>query len=934
MTALMGHDCPLVEPSMPSGRLSPAKHECPLLLAQPIPLAQPILGCTRPPECAHNFPSQGPIGGSYEPSELRTTMANPSSGNPSSPLSHGHLDRLRLHDSLNAGHRVTVIRAEGGAGKTTLISTWIGKTPCKEEILWLTVDPNRRSRLSFLHGLAQLLLDLELAPRDSAVARIAVEDKSGKDAVAVICDVLNTTSRSLLMVVDDLHLLAPNGCEDLASILEGSPALKLIALSRSSTILDTGEHALRLATHVMTSREMALTTSELDELSLTNGYQMSGAELAAVHKLTSGNLLASRIALSTLVQEASEFPAGGSRRGLPMDKVGLAVSENLRPAFASDTDYRRALALSLIPVVDITIAEQIFGGACSLSLLNNMTRQGFGTFSTTGSRTTFSFHCVARAVLSNWAEREIPADERARIILSSAMLMAEWGDPVTVVELFLDAEAYDEVFPFFIKEFSVLSTYRIDDLIRVLNLVPDAVVQAHPALAATLAITLSARESRPSRRVQQLASWVFARQPHAPGTATAVGEFLDLSAHLGTHRALRCYTESADLCAVLIQRLQQISSAELAEIGTRIYPVLVQVVLTDILDGRLDDALVHGEFLNGDRHVLRSLHATSLAAYSHALMGRIPAATTILKTLPEDLPHNWTRSVGAIGWNMTNALIAIEEGDPVGAQRSLLPLESSPSSFEHWAILAWVEGLIGLVEGDLPACYEEYDELVEASMGRRTSTWANVNFRAMHADLAHAAGDIARAGSLLKDAPRSTATALSTARLELTAGHSAAALDLALATRQMRHTLRQSAEMWLLAAVASRRLGTENQARQHVKRASRIMNRHQLRTPLAFVPHDEIADLLENCEITAHPQMGQPFKQHLTPSLTQREHLVLQHLSKNVTLASIAHELFVSQNTIKSQLRSIYRKLGVSGRDEAVAVAADLRLLGTTAGKG
>lgn len=54
--------------------------------------------------------------------------------------------------------------------------------------------------------------------------------------------------------------------------------------------------------------------------------------------------------------------------------------------------------------------------------------------------------------------------------------------------------------------------------------------------------------------------------------------------------------------------------------------------------------------------------------------------------------------------------------------------------------------------------------------------------------------------------------------------------------------------------------------------------------------------------------------------LTPRETLVLHHLADGVTLPELADKLRVSKNTIKSQLRSVYRKLGVSGREEAVRV--------------
>jgi LuxR family transcriptional regulator, transcriptional regulator of spore coat protein len=59
----------------------------------------------------------------------------------------------------------------------------------------------------------------------------------------------------------------------------------------------------------------------------------------------------------------------------------------------------------------------------------------------------------------------------------------------------------------------------------------------------------------------------------------------------------------------------------------------------------------------------------------------------------------------------------------------------------------------------------------------------------------------------------------------------------------------------------------------------------------------------------------------LGQSLTRRERVVLGELSEDVTLEEIAARLFVTRNTVKSQVRSVYRKIGVSTRAEAVAWA-------------
>jgi LuxR family transcriptional regulator, maltose regulon positive regulatory protein len=62
-------------------------------------------------------------------------------------------------------------------------------------------------------------------------------------------------------------------------------------------------------------------------------------------------------------------------------------------------------------------------------------------------------------------------------------------------------------------------------------------------------------------------------------------------------------------------------------------------------------------------------------------------------------------------------------------------------------------------------------------------------------------------------------------------------------------------------------------------------------------------------------------------ALTAAELRLLPPLSTHLSFPEIAAELFVSRNTIKTQVLSIYRKLGASSRNEAVGRARELGLL-------
>lgn len=66
--------------------------------------------------------------------------------------------------------------------------------------------------------------------------------------------------------------------------------------------------------------------------------------------------------------------------------------------------------------------------------------------------------------------------------------------------------------------------------------------------------------------------------------------------------------------------------------------------------------------------------------------------------------------------------------------------------------------------------------------------------------------------------------------------------------------------------------------------------------------------------------------------LTPAELRLLPLLSTHLSFREIGEQLFVSRNTIKTQAISVYRKLGVSSRSDAIARAVELGLVETTLG--
>lgn len=120
-----------------------------------------------------------------------------------------------------------------------------------------------------------------------------------------------------------------------------------------------------------------------------------------------------------------------------------------------------------------------------------------------------------------------------------------------------------------------------------------------------------------------------------------------------------------------------------------------------------------------------------------------------------------------------------------------------------------------------------------------------------------------------------------------------------------------------LLAEAEHALQDGAEARRHLNEAYRVYRHHPL-SPALGAELDRVAEML------ARGPTGSSLA--VTP-LTSAERRLLPHLATHLSIPQIATELHVSRNTVKTHCVSVYRKLGVASRAEAVAEARRLGLI-------
>ena len=251
------------------------------------------------------------------------------------------------------------------------------------------------------------------------------------------------------------------------------------------------------------------------------------------------------------------------------------------------------------------------------------------------------------------------------------------------------------------------------------------------------------------------------------------------------------------------------------------------------------------------------------------------------------------------------------------------------------------------------ALAEGHTEAVAQLVTQARSGWPVPGWLGQQLDLAQAqacvaAGDVAAALAAAEriDGASSVAAAVSQAQI------AAAADDPGRAERALEPVLaapggvpdRVRVQAWLVDAQLSYGRGQLARGHRSLAAALRLAGREQLRLPFvlergwlrAVLRRDpELAHQYQRLVAPARPAAAPPARLHLpgeptvlvVEPLTEREREVLRHVSGMLNTAEVASEMYISVNTVKTHLKSIYRKLAATHRGEAVRRARQLELI-------
>lgn len=310
------------------------------------------------------------------------------------------------------------------------------------------------------------------------------------------------------------------------------------------------------------------------------------------------------------------------------------------------------------------------------------------------------------------------------------------------------------------------------------------------------------------------------------------------------------------------------------------------------------------------------------SALVQAFCGNLPAARSLLERA-DDIPKTSSWIEAQIDAHRDLAAVLVETESPEWALEKLQMINLHDIG-EMWPFYISTAFRLGRALRQYDELEHQMDMFDDMPLSKQDGEGFSGSIIPLKkATIAMRSGRVTEAQQLIDRAdPRLTYTRIAQTALHLYAGRPKQAIQDALQlyddTRGYR--LFELRRLSLL-ATAHLQANDTNSALDVLTQAARLPDGLQAHEVLVFSP--ECRELAQD-QVANWPPENPATSVFLTNlpkpglALTDREIEIVKQLAQGHTRAVIAESLYISVNTLKTQLRSIYRKLNVSSREDAV----------------
>jgi LuxR family maltose regulon positive regulatory protein len=852
------------------------------------------------------------------------------------------VERPRLVRRLDSDAPLTIVRGVGGAGKTVLMAEWARTRGADDRPgQWVSLRRQPSTRLSFWRDVVDAVIDSGIASSDSRLGNLVASLGRSDDPRATLVRAFARLPEGIHLVIDNYERVDDDDVHlDLLDVLEHCHEVRVTLATRSMAGLDAALLSLRVDTEVVGPEALRFTDQEVAALFRQAGADASPEVIAAVQAATDGLALPVRAAATTLVSEGRILEPRDIR--VP-DAVVSYIADTVTHLEPDDRVRSFLLRVSVPEGVSVGLARELTGDEHAEAFLNQAESNGLGLWSSGTEGLVFRFSGVVRSALYGELVAQLP--DQVPVLRRRYALWAR-AHELAFVALANAVEAGDlELASRITREsWAELLEVHLAEAVGVLQGIPLRTIRHYPLLAMVLGLGYDSLGENRMRAIELFTLAIAASRVRA-GKTDPAERFVLVAGESAAYRLSGRFEQAGKSGENALQIFEELAPADRDELERNAYHLLSHAGVSLLYAGRPDralEALRAAYSASTQVPELRArLRPLSLIAGTLALSGEmVEAREPIARLATMDWPDGWRDGNPGALFRLAQGFEALERFDPAAAQSHVDALERYLPRSEHRGAFLLLQALIDIATHRHRAGSIELQVALERGAGSEIPRMIGEWLAALLAAEYLASGRPARADAVLsQQASDSPPVLLVRALMALLGDDPAEALRLLNGVRQ-RGWMSRHIEVAhsLVRAAALLRLGNDDLAADITDETVALMLDRDLRFEIVFIPDVDRAALAANAE--AHGLVSSVAffasvaeRRSFLPSvlartrLTERESTVLHQLVETGSTAEIASALFVSTNTVKSQLRSLYRKLGVTSRDEALVTAAERGLL-------
>jgi LuxR family maltose regulon positive regulatory protein len=326
------------------------------------------------------------------------------------PQTHQTLHRSKLIDALEHGildHKLVLISAPAGYGKTTLLAQWAHTSRLR--VAWLSLDEEDNDPDRFFRYLLAAWETVHPGIRESPVGLLLGAQEPNRDAVlSAFINVANELPDHTVFVLDDVHLLEePAIYEALTFLLDHlPPTLHFVLSGRVEPPLPLARYRARNELLELRTEDLHFLVEETAMfLNRLMGLDLAEEAIISLHTQLEGWVAGLQLASLTLRRQPGAMapPVVGGRHRFIADYLSEDVLGHL-----PEETRRFLLQTSILDLLSGSLCDAVAGTSGGQEMLELLERENLFLVPLDASREWFRYHRLFADFLRVELHRHLP----------------------------------------------------------------------------------------------------------------------------------------------------------------------------------------------------------------------------------------------------------------------------------------------------------------------------------------------------------------------------------------------------------------------------------------------------------------------------------------------------------------------------------------------